>query len=51
MNKENQKKYEVCIFCDKQIKTKKSLTKSFGGYAHLRCHEKYVKEQIYIPCA
>ena len=36
---------------DKQIKTKKSLTKSFGGYAHLRCHEKYVKEQIYIPCA
>ena len=51
MNKENQKKHEVCIFCDKQIKTNKSLTKSFWGYAHSRCHIKNVRKQIYIPCA
>ena len=49
------KKHEVCNYCDKQIKTKKSLTKVFWGYAHSRCHKAkinlIIKQQMYTACA
>ena len=47
------KKYEVCNYCDKPIKTKKSLTKiAFWGYAHSRCDKaKINQKQGYIACA
>jgi hypothetical protein len=47
-------KNHKCVYCEKQIKTKKSLTKdSFGGYAHSRCHKakKYKYDGVYQACA
>ena len=52
MNKEQQNKHKVCYYCDKPIKTKKSLTRipSYWGYAHSRCH-KAKKRYGYMACA
>ena len=49
----NENKHKVCYYCDKPIKTKKSLTKVSWGYAHSRCRKAKINQQYgyYTACA